>query len=232
MYKINKYLEASSRENIVQRIDYILHACSDRCVLHFGCADYPVTEEKLRRGILLHEKIEKVTKCLYGIDSSPEGIKILRNHGYRNVYVGNVEDFEHHIFGDRKFDVIIAGEIIEHLSNSGIFLEAMKPLLKNQHSRLIITTVNAYCLFRFAHYVRHHGQEWGNKDHVSYYSALTLRKLVEDHGYQVQDIRFYPIGNEYRNVKGIPCYFWFLDELTHWPFPFLGDGLIFSLSVR
>jgi len=55
------------------------------------------------------------------VDIDDEGIKILREEGYHvrtdNVMTMNLEE---------QFDVIIAGEIIEHLDNPGQFLRNMR----------------------------------------------------------------------------------------------------------
>ena len=207
-----------------------MEICRGKRVLHLGCADYPLTEQKLSMGALLYAEIAKVAQVQVGADNSVEGIELLRRHGYRNLYVADVESILECVPNeDRYFDVVIAGEIIEHLSNPGLFLDSAKAVLGG---KLVLTTVNAYCLFRFVWYLGHLGVEYVHPDHVYYFSISTLKGLAARHGYVVDDLKFYPIGRELRGAKGIPRYFWWLDKLTYWPFPFLADGIIMTLSLE
>ena len=79
------------------------------------------------------------------------------------------------------FDVILAGEMIEHLSNPGLFLRGIKRFM-NRETILLITTINAYCGMRNVIYaLRGKGgkNEPVHQDHVAYYSYSTLKLLVE-----------------------------------------------------
>ncbi|MBO0181221.1 hypothetical protein J0682_30075, partial [Vibrio parahaemolyticus] len=77
------------------------------------------------------------------------------------------------------FDVIVAGEIIEHLNNPGLFLSGVRRFM-HRDSKLVITTINAYCAMRFFVYAlrgRRGINEFVHPDHVAYYSYSTLRVL-------------------------------------------------------
>src|SRR6266446_6466072 len=99
-----------------QRVQFILEACRGKRVLHLGCSDSPYTERRLADGTILHAMIEKVAAVQYGLDSDATGVDMLRAAGYRNLAVGNVEELgRRNPFSDATFDVVVAGEIIEHL---------------------------------------------------------------------------------------------------------------------
>jgi 2-polyprenyl-3-methyl-5-hydroxy-6-metoxy-1,4-benzoquinol methylase len=68
----------------------------------------------------LHGVLKRNFDTVIGIDISEEVLE-LRKYGYE-VYVVNAEDFDL----DRKFETIVVGELIEHLSNPGKFLECAK----------------------------------------------------------------------------------------------------------
>jgi 2-polyprenyl-3-methyl-5-hydroxy-6-metoxy-1,4-benzoquinol methylase len=221
-----------SRSNTMQRFDYVTNACRGKRVLHLGCADHPITERKLAMGALLHSALDRVAGTLYGMDVNSEAIGVLRRTGYQNLFVGDAEHLTEIIPAqDIHFDVIVAGELLEHLSNPGRFLDAVKAIM-DPDSQLIITTVNAFCLFRFIYYVVHLGVERIHADHVAYYSASTLTALAQRHGFEIQDVRYYPIGRELRRADWVPRYFWLLDRLSYWPCPFLAAGLIIALRVK
>jgi len=173
-------------KKVTNRIDEILSLCSGRRVLHVGCADVPFTKE--RGEGLLHRKLSKVTNDLWGIDISREGIELLKEMGFSNVYVANAESN----LQQEEFDIIVAGEIIEHLGNPAHFLESMKSLMSHK-TTLVITTVNAYAfkLFLFAFV----GKEKVHEDHNYYFSYYTLKQLVEKSGLVCDELYYYQENN-------------------------------------
>ena len=221
-------------DQIIQRIDYLVDVCAGRTVLHLGCAGMPHTQRRLADGTLLYSLIDQVAAHQYGIDLSSDGIEILRRAGYANVAVADIQQLkEQNPFPGRHFDVILAGEIIEHLSNPGLFLEGLKPLLRDSPTCLILTTINAYCAYRFF-YSLVMGEESVHPDHVSYYSKKTLLTLLTRHGYDVQQFCFYPIGREHKQYinHGRARLLYWVDWLAGHLSPQLGDGLIVSCVLR
>jgi hypothetical protein len=178
---------------MVRRTDYILRACRNKRVLHVGCADYPFTEYRLAAGKLLHDQVEKVAEVQYGLDLSEEGIAILRRAGYKRLAVGDVEELARTSpFGDIAIDVVLAGEIVEHLSNPGLFLEGLKPIFKNNRTKLVVTTINAYSAHRFF-FSAVSGREEVHPEHTCYFSEKTLASLLTRHGYSIEDTCTCPI---------------------------------------
>ena len=71
-------------------------------------------------------------KDVYGLDMNYDTTKINNAEHYKK---GNAENFNF----DFKFDIIFAGDLIEHLSNPGLFLWSCAGNLKDG-GRIIITT--------------------------------------------------------------------------------------------
>jgi 2-polyprenyl-3-methyl-5-hydroxy-6-metoxy-1,4-benzoquinol methylase len=212
-------------------MDYIADVCSGKRVLHVGCADRPQTIEKLERGTLLHARLNEFALTLFGIDSSEEGIETLRAAGFANLAVADIEALgTGHPFKGIEFDVVVAGEVIEHLSNPGLFLEGVKQYLCNG-SRLLVTTVNAYCAHRFL-YTLLRGRESVNADHAMYFSRRTLVQLATRHGYAIEDLRFYA-ADEYEDHlnRGRYRLLWWTDRLAARWRPVLAEGLVALLAL-
>jgi len=224
----------SAKFDIRERTDYILEACRGKRVLHVGCTDMPYTEQKLRGNYLLHADIEKVAAVQYGIDLSEEGIKMLQDAGFKNLAVGDVEEIAtKNPFGDVEFDIILAGEIVEHLSNPGLFLAGIRPLLKSPDARLIITTVNATCAYRVL-YTLLTNDEKVHPDHVFYYSRKTLTELVRRYNYVVENFCYYPVGREhvpYLNRKNGRLLF-LADRFAKRFRTALGDGVMVTCRLE
>ena len=104
--------------------DIILPYIKDKDVLDLGCVNH---DSKLKDDPLwVHGFLNKNCDVL-GVDILWEGIKDLFKDGY-NVVCGDAEN----INLEKKFDVIVAGELIEHLSNQGLFLNNCRRHLKEE----------------------------------------------------------------------------------------------------
>lgn len=214
----------------VQRVEYIVSQCEDKKVLHLGCTNWPYTDESLKAGSLLHMRIAERSAALFGLDADSSGLERLRASGFENVYAGNLERLEECEL-DEKFDAVIAGEMIEHLNNPGLFLQGVKRFL-GENSKLIITTINAYGALRFLIYgLRGKGgqNEPVHPDHVAYYSYSTLRLLLERNGFRISEFLFYDLGTEHRPYNRAV---WNLaNDAAVRIFPQLSDGIIAVCSV-
>lgn len=209
----------------VQRVDYLAQACDGQRVLHLGCVDTPYTQQRLRDGMLLHSRLSLVASDLWGLDADERGLERLRREGFSNLIAGDVEDLERTTLPG-SFDVVVAGEIIEHLSNPGLFLAGVRRCL-GPNSSLIVTTVNAYCLMRWLVYaLRSRGGEIEpvHPDHVAYYSRATLSLLLHRCGFTVDEFRFYDLGVEHRQF--LRRRLRLLNDLGVGFAPQLADGII------
>lgn len=166
-------------------------------VLDVGCAELMGTTTvsgKLERWI--HKRIRKLAKEVVGVDVNETQVEALKAQGY-NVICGDVEQVD---IG-RKFDVIVAGELIEHLSNPGLFLENMKRHLDND-GVLILTTPNRFHLYIFLKAFFTGKQPVYTKPiaaHVHYYDVSSLEALITRHGYKMLDCWYY--SEEFPTLK-------------------------------
>jgi ubiquinone/menaquinone biosynthesis C-methylase UbiE len=211
--------------DLVQRVDFIKEQCAGKKVLHLGCANYPYTRESLDNDMLLHSELALIAGELHGFDFDQAGLDILAENGVKDLHQGDLERLDEAAM-DETFDVIVAGEIIEHLYNPGLFLRGIQRFM-HAETRLLITTINAYCGFRLAWYaLRGKGgkQEPVHPDHVAYYSYSTLSLLLERHGLTVDSFLFYDLGTEHR-----PHNKWYINAFNDVCVKFvpqLADGVI------
>lgn len=84
-------------------------------------------------------------------------------------------------------ELVICGEVIEHLSNPGHFLGML--IESGYDCPIILTTPNAFNSTGAYHVSR--GIECVNPEHVAYYSYHTLKGLVERHGFKVSEWYWY-----------------------------------------
>lgn len=208
---------------IVSREKVILELCKSKTVLHLGCADYPFSAERHITGTLLHKKLCEAAKTVLGVDCNAKGIDFLRSLGYENLLVGDVENLDV-LHLTEKYDVIVAGELLEHLSNVGKFFENIHGVM-NKNSILIITVPNGHSIKGFARSL------WGNElvhpEHVCYFTPATIDHLCERYGYQVLEHFYYlaEIRGTVKRLMFLPIKY-FMEFVS----PHVADGLIFIIK--
>lgn len=210
---------------LVQRVDFIKQVCAGKKVLHLGCTNSPYTNESIKHQMLLHHDLKRSAKELYGFDYDAEGLEIFKRMGEENIYWADLENLDA-VELDKTFDVIIAGEMIEHLSNPGLFLRGIKRFM-NDETKLVITTINAYSGLRFLVYgLRGRGgaAEPVHPDHVAYYSYKTLNLVIEREQLEVREFAFYDLGPEHRPHN--PWLYNFISDVSVKLSPQLSDGVI------
>jgi hypothetical protein len=98
---------------------------------------------------------------------------------------------EHFVPRFPRFDnveLIICGEVLEHLSNPGYFLMFMRKTYPT--IPVIFTVPNAFNEAGFDWLLRR-GRENVNADHVCYYSYATIKELLRRAGYTIRRFAWY-----------------------------------------
>lgn len=180
-------------KTVIGRMDFVIERCKRKRVLHLGCVDEGLTEERIKSGNLLHIRLMDVAKEVWGVDISVEGIELLRKHGMDNLVVGDIEHIDQiEELKRQKFDIILATEVLEHLNNPGLFLTTCKKLFST-NTAMIITVPNGLCLTGLGYTLR--GYEFVHPDHNYWFSYKTFDTLLEKNGYQIDEMLVYSFFN-------------------------------------
>ncbi len=163
-------------------------------------------EERLRSGELLHGKLASVAHSLVGVDTDRVGIQRLLDMGIRPCFVGDAEN----LAGIAElrgctFEVVIAGEVIEHVSNPGRLLASCASVLK-PGGQLVITTPNAARLHNvgFALF----GLELVHPDHVAWFSPTTLAGALRREHLRPEAVLAYQVRDSWPPLAGGPTLKW------------------------
>lgn len=155
----------------VDREKFILDHCKGKNVLEFGASG------------ALHDGIVKVAAFTHGVDREDgPGVS-----GFDLDDVSQSILYKEEPTMSWRFDLIVCGEILEHLSNPGWFLTRLKRRYGN--TPVIITVPNAYAANSVAWLKK--GIENVNRDHVAWYSPMTLATLLQRAGYNYADLFYY-----------------------------------------
>lgn len=159
---------------ILQRAEQILPWVQGPRVLDIGCAAHAMNFDDPH---WLHGLLRKHFPDTVGLDIRPDKIEQLRKAGFANVYQGNAEKFD---LG-REFDTIVAGDLIEHLSNPGAFLACAKKHLAPA-GRLIVTTPYPFCLLGFGYAFFKYPRTTWNLEHTHWVCPQTLKEACRRAG--------------------------------------------------
>jgi len=151
----------------------------------------------------MHGFLSKYSKHATGIDIVPDKIEVIKKNGY-DVYCMSAEDFKF----KKKFDVIFAGDVIEHLDNPGLMLRQCRKHLKEE-GLLIVTTYNIFNLdYKLANIIRFFDNNLEvHPNHTCFYSPTTIKNLLFRNGFKVNKIIFVnqPIDSKWdlaHKIKG------------------------------
>lgn len=157
------------------RINEMLNLIPDnQTVLNVGCAQNPE----------IHSELGKKSRKIIGIDINAYGIKQMKKRGH-DVYEMNAENIKL----NGKFDYILAGEIIEHLSNPGLFIEKAVELLA-PNGKLILTTPNISSILLYILVVAFDKTQ--DPTHVYYFDKKNLEILTDRFGLKISLTKYIP----------------------------------------
>ncbi len=168
------------RTRPVDKLQWITNFCSDRYVLDLGAYDETAVRLKEGSGYWLHGRIASVARAVVGVDNSEllpaEGLRVSN----KSVIVcGDILHLDR-VQLDWDPDVVIAGEVIEHMPNALDFLRGLKSDPRLASSTVVLTTPNASALYNFVLGVV--GRESTHHDHIAIHSFKTLNTLCTKAG--------------------------------------------------
>lgn len=176
---------ASYRRRIAQaspslvKEDLIASLCTGRVVLDVGCIDHSVETALGLGDRWLHHRLKEVAQELVGLDILADEARRLGERGY-DIRVGDATNF--HL--GRTFEVIVAGDLIEHLENPGLFLACAREHMDSS-SRLIVTTPNPFNA-ELAARILFLGDIWFHEQHVTWIDPNVMWELADRCGLVVE----------------------------------------------
>jgi len=187
---------------IIYRHEKILELCEGKTVLSLGCVEHShLYRERMEKDIFLHSRLVEVASSVVGIDVLQDAIEILRSEFGYECYCADVTKLDK-LTLNRKFDIIVAGEIIEHLENPGLMVEGIKRFMHNR-SLLVITTPNPYAIrWILMSLLSIPEEKWVWFEHTSWFSRKTLENLMIRMNYDIVFSGYYYYESKNNLVSG------------------------------
>jgi len=178
-------LESLKIERPVQRLDFIQGLVARGVVFDIGALDETALESKKGLGLWLHQRLCANAETVVGIDNSilvpPEGIATAPNG---RILRGDIFDLSPFLKRFGRPDLMVAGEIIEHLPDTLSWLRILKAEPGLSGVTLVFSTPNACSWHNVL--IGCFGKESTHPDHLQIYSYKTLRTLFDRSGLELQ----------------------------------------------
>jgi 2-polyprenyl-3-methyl-5-hydroxy-6-metoxy-1,4-benzoquinol methylase len=172
---------------VSNRVEWIVGNVKGPRVLDVGLAGYLPDP---RSPHWLHGELRRRFPGVMGIDRDGKVVSDLTALGLTDVHRADAESFEF----SRRFDTIVAGEVIEHLSNPGLFLDCAARHLA-PGGRLVVTTPYVFGLSNLLYGFFKYPRTCPNREHTCWFCVDTFTQLVRRYGLRVLSwtlLRDYP----------------------------------------
>ena len=151
-------------------------------ILDIGCADMP--EIEITKPSLLHKLI---------VDAAPQGVEVVGfDQNYERVGQLVTQGYKC-ISGDilnptlnDQYDLIIAGEIIEHIHDQSLFFRSVGKLLKPGGTALVSTPNPSGIISVLGYWLI--AEERGGEGHVLWQSPKTARYIAANEGLTLEKV--------------------------------------------
>jgi SAM-dependent methyltransferase len=160
--------------SIDDRVAYLCDLVRGRSVLDIGVVEH--TRDAANSPDWLHGHLKRCASRCLGVDVLEEEVGHLREQGYEVI----VADITQAPLSE-KFDVIVGGEVLEHLDAPGMFMRNCAAML-NPGGRLAITVPNPWYINAIVKNCIKGHTFVDSADHVAWYDPSTLFELGERHG--------------------------------------------------
>ena len=169
-----QYRQTELRESRLKRAEDMILRCKGK-LLDIACSKGEFTSRFLNKGI-----------DVYGIDLGINRIKAAKDNGLKAVVSDISAGFP---FKDEEFDILFAGEILEHMVDTDQFILEAKRVLKKT-GKFIITTPNLISLenrmrILFGRYPIWVDYSLRLSGHVRCYTPKVLKYQLKTHGFKI-----------------------------------------------
>lgn len=224
-------MEQSKRARCREKLSWIRPFIARRNVLYIGCVDD--NEGNFLKHELAHKELQAHADALLGLYATTAQVGQLREAGFQAAQA----DFEEMDL-ERSFEVIVAADNIEHLSNCGLFLDRLERHLADDGC-ILVSTPNPIGFVRILELLLL-GRSKANVEHTVWFTGQVLDQLARRSGLLVTEEvwidemhKYHQSGVSAREMGlGRRILTWLLvgaNLLACWAFPQVSESLGFVL---
>ena len=183
-------LERISTRRPVDRVGTLAEWARGKRILDLGALDETALDQKQGKGRWLHAELCNSAREVLGIDNSDklpvEGLVTALNG---RIIRGDIFDLRTVLAEFGKPDLVVAGELIEHLPDTSGWLSSLRQYPELSGVELAFSTPNACSWYNAI--IGLAGCESTHQDHLQVYSYKTLRTLFDRSGLPLLELMPY-----------------------------------------
>jgi SAM-dependent methyltransferase len=187
---------------ILDRIDYFCELVRGKDVLDIGIVEH--TREAIQSPNWLHKHLFNVANSCLGVDILEEEIDYLHSLGFQVLCADLIKEPL-----DQTFDVIICGEVLEHLEAPGYLFANVTQMLR-PNGRLVVSVPNPWYINVILKTALNGSPYIDNVDHVCWFDPCTLCELGQRYGLVLDRVT----GIKVQNTSNLRTKFFF--QLYPW----------------
>lgn len=183
---------SNNNNNLIDRMNLITEKCSGKKIVHLGCTDHiQLISDKREKGLWLHDKITSKAKECIGFDINSNAVKYVNDElNINNVFFDDIVSRKNEMICSKKWDMIIVGEILEHVNNPVDFLNKIKKMYSGVIEKILITVPNALKLENYI--FAEQGYECINSDHRYWFTPYTISKVLYESQIEIEELYMTP----------------------------------------
>jgi 2-polyprenyl-3-methyl-5-hydroxy-6-metoxy-1,4-benzoquinol methylase len=166
---------------LVDRFEHLAGLATGRRVVHAGFVDAGCQTMNEDADAWLHEHLAATAREIVGIDVDPGGVERARARGYDAHEVDCRDAAAVRALGLGPADLVVAGEVIEHLDDCGPFLDGLHALV-DPGGLLAVSTPNGASLTNAVAALAN--LEVNHPDHVTSFTSHTLDTMLRRHRWE------------------------------------------------
>lgn len=181
--KIRESRRIFNKETLVKEI------CQNKDVLDVGCVGQDIDYFNPK---WIHNQVKKISNTLVGVDINSEGIKNINRMGYEVYHYDELSCI------DKRFDILLILDVIEHVHNPVDFLNSYTRFL-NKGGKIIVTTPNSNRAINFVKIF--FGNDYSlNYEHTFWFCPKTFLEIINRvEGLEAKE--FYWLDDYNKNLK-------------------------------
>lgn len=166
-----------SGKQIQSRVDYLTKVVAGRKILDVGVVAH--TREAIDDPDWLHGHLRRSASQCLGVDILEESVAFLLSQGF-NVRLADITQQPL----DERFDVITAGEVLEHIGEPARFMKHCSMMLEPK-GRLLVSVPNPWYINVILKNLRKSSMFVDSADHVAWYDANAIYELAQRNGLEL-----------------------------------------------
>ena len=164
-------------------IEWLLQQAADKSCLDIGAIEHDLSFTELPTW--KHKLVAQTSSHVVGIDILEEYIEVLRQRGFDIRFCDATSD----TFLGETFDIVIIGDVIEHVDNPVSLIRFSLRHL-NQDGFIIVKTPNPYFFDHIKKYLK--GKSFVNAEHIAWFTPTMALEIARRAGCTLDSYSIFP----------------------------------------